>query len=102
MREPIAPLRPDRPKRVTMEQAHHVCQMLKRDGSLDVILNILRDRGDTLDQRIRQLNGLELLKSNEAILTACARGAALGEIDHLITLLETYSRGLAKIERPEE
>src|SRR5262245_48826814 len=87
---------PRSPARISDDVARQVFRRLREDGTLEVVLNVLRDHRDTLAVRIQNAWGAELLVSKVALARCWARQGALDEVSRVIATLEAL--GMEQIE----
>jgi hypothetical protein len=75
-------------RRVPDSQARRVFQHLNAEGSLPVILDVLRDHRDTLVQRIERAYIHHLAVTEEQKAALWARHGAASEVDRMIATFE--------------
>jgi hypothetical protein len=78
-----------------------VFRRLREDGSLEVVLEVLRDHRDTLARRIQNAWGAELLVSKVALARCWARQGALDEVARVISTLEALGQEEVNPEQQE-
>ena len=76
------------PARIPDRVVRQVFRRLREDGSLAVVLDVLRDHRDTLGRRIQVALGAELLVDRRALARCWARQGALDEVARLVSLME--------------
>jgi hypothetical protein len=74
--------------RVSDEQARRIFQHLNAEGSLPIILDVLRDHRDTLVMRIERAYIHHLAVTDEQKAALYARHGAASEVDRMISTFE--------------
>jgi hypothetical protein len=74
--------------RVPDEIARRIFQRLNQDGTLTIILDVLRDHRDTLVKRIEHAYINQIAVTNEQRADLYARHGAASEISRVITTFE--------------
>jgi len=76
-------------RRVPEETARQVFRRLSQEGSLGIVLDVLRDHRDTLLQRAQQAMGAELLTDVHTLARFQARQGAIEECTRVIRILDS-------------
>jgi hypothetical protein len=82
---------PNLPARVPERVVRQVFKRLREEGSLEVVLSVLRDHLDTLARRVQGALGAELLVDVHQLARFQARQGALDEVGRIISTLEALA-----------
>jgi len=77
---------------VPEDTARQVLRRLNQEGSLGILLDVLRDHLDTLLQRANQLIGPELICDVHSLARFQARQGAIEECTRIIRILDSLGR----------
>ena len=80
---------PRLPRRVSEQAARQVLRRMAQEGSLGVVLDVLRDHRDALLQRAQQAMGAELLVDVHSLARFQARQGAIDECTRVIRILDS-------------
>ena len=83
-------------RRVPDEQARRIFQHLNAEGSLAIILDVLRDHRDTLVHRIERAYIHHLAVTDEQKAALWARHGAASEVDRMIATFEALGAAIGK------
>jgi hypothetical protein len=83
-------------RRVSDDQARRIFQHLNAEGSLPIILDVLRDHRDTLVARIERAYIHHLAVTEEQKAALWARHGAASEVDRVIATFEALGAAVGQ------